>query len=258
MTTKVNGNIVTTLIVAMLVITIIGVIAFNMRAVRQINLYGHGEEIAVDGSPNYMQLKTSLPDGTAKNETIETVNVGCISFGNYSLISLANICTDFKDFEAGTWVCRYRAVANVSEKAKCCLNASIIWGPSYEATNQTLYPCGGGGSACCCCATTNITTSWATHSGTCDLTGTNLPSDLTDLYLKIDWAIYKYDATKLNVTIQFDDPTLESDEHTGIYSVDSDCLGLTGTNRTIAMVGWLFMYLAIALTAIYTAIGKKR
>jgi len=185
----------------------------------------------------YYALKT-IKDTTESWLTLESASSGYVTIG-YSVIKISTLHSQFKHFDSATWTFKYYAVANVTDKANLCVNITIIDSnkniKSYIA-NRTAK-------------TSLLSTSNATYTGTVSIPKTTV-SDV-NYYLRIEWIANKTDTTALKVQLLLDG------NNTKIQNVKYTYDALTGTNRTLTYTALTFIFLALALTAIYVGIKKR-
>jgi hypothetical protein len=215
------------------------------RTTASIPLYGHTEGVTV-GS-DYKLLKTAVPDGTAANMTLESAADGYVALGNSSVIALSSIDSQIYSLPTATWTVTYRAVANVTEKASLLCNLTIV------ESDGTLRKSLGGFVAE---TATNLTDAFATYTGSYSHTGYVV--NTTD-YLRVQWYAHKYDTTKLQVDLLLDSAAVGTTNSTKV-TLTKEYDALTGSQRTFAYLALTFMFVAMALTAIYVGIKamKKR
>jgi len=247
--------------------TIASSVQLAKRGRTTVNLYGHAETGTIDGSPDLLLLKTAIPDGSNLTLTLETASADCLSMGNFSMFALSDLCNDPQTMYLTTVECRYRAKANVTNLATMCLYAMVINVSDWEDPIAWVTPTGccqdPPNQYCCCCSTTKLTTSWATHVGSCimtseiDLTQWNLD----ELYLVVGWMVDKDDITAMKIELLFDEPSLATDEHTGLYNIQLNCIVVSGVIASLLdLIPLLYVVLimSIAMVAIYSVIPKKR
>jgi len=244
MSKTISTTAISSLMIALLIIIIVGVIAFNYTATFDKNIYAHSEGVTLSTN-KWKLLKTTSPDGTAENITLESASSGYVALGNSSVINLNALAVgygDIKKLPASTWTFKYRAVANVTNKVSLCVNITIVFPNGTERSSLAGFTAE---------STSNLTTSFSTVSGTYSHTEYTVLS--TADYLKIQWYAHKYDTTALKINLLLDD----SSNPTEIDGINIEAIGLSGTNLVLAKAGWLLMFLAIVITTIYSVTRKK-